>query len=337
MEKLKLIIVANKAQWASWAEKITNIKSFFSSKVDFDVTLSHTQFDTIPFITFVPEDTKEFSGDAKTILGIDPTWYDQNITSIAKGYDIVLFVTELGIWPVSDQARGWRTDRDQGPVELQIGTVETEATYCNNVLLWNLAEHLSEHEILHALFMITGQPDRTHYWDYVVGNLGGALAEIDFGFNTKTIQSLKNQLIGLITQALNLLYQQVKNMQPTTPLLDKMCLAIQDHEGYYPGSKSYVNNNPGNLRYAHQVGATGVDASGFATFGTYQDGMNALKRQITIAASGNSKVYSKMMTLAEFFATYAPSSDHNDPVIYAQKVATAMGVTTSFQIKDLLA
>lgn len=54
--------------------------------------------------------------------------------------------------------------------------------------------------------------------------------------------------------------------------------AIQQMEGYFPGSLSYQNNNPGNIvagPWALQHGASGTGAGGFANFPDYTTGQNA--------------------------------------------------------------
>lgn len=84
-------------------------------------------------------------------------------------------------------------------------------------------------------------------------------------------------------------------------------LAIQTAEGWYPGSRSYRNNNPGNLRYAGQVAATGADNAGFAVFNTYDDGFAALVAQIQLDASRHPD-----WTLQDFVNNYAPPSENND-------------------------
>src|SRR4029079_17524757 len=73
--------------------------------------------------------------------------------------------------------------------------------------------------------------------------------------------------------------------EPKPNLLTKFCLAIQEHEGWlvpgkdYPkGSRSYRNNNPGNIKYgdfAKSCGAIRKDDKYFAVFESYLDGFNA--------------------------------------------------------------
>ena len=55
------------------------------------------------------------------------------------------------------------------------------------------------------------------------------------------------------------------------------------------------------------------------------------------AAEGKMKSYKPTMTLLQFFSTYAPSSDNNDPAIYAKAVAKKLGVDYHvFRISQLL-
>src|ERR1700678_3471252 len=54
---------------------------------------------------------------------------------------------------------------------------------------------------------------------------------------------------------------------------------------YANGSVSYQDNNPGNLMYAGQSGAT-PGPGGFAVFPTYDAGLNALYNQINLYSTG---------------------------------------------------
>lgn len=106
--------------------------------------------------------------------------------------------------------------------------------------------------------------------------------------------------------------------------------AIQQVEGYYPGSLAYRNNNPGNLRPGSlAVGATG-QSGGYATFPDYQTGWNALLGLIQSPMYWN-------LTLTQFFAQYAPSADNNNPAAYAATVAANLGVDANTPISTLAA
>ncbi len=135
------------------------------------------------------------------------------------------------------------------------------------------------------------------------------------------------------------LLEKVKN----TSKMDLWCLGIQDMEGYiapckqYPkGTRAWKNKNPGNLRFIGQKLAIGHDDKNFCIFKTYQDGYDTLKAMLVRASSGGSQTYNPNMTLYQFFAKYAPSSDGNYPKHYAEVVAKRIGVSASVQIKNLI-
>lgn len=87
--------------------------------------------------------------------------------------------------------------------------------------------------------------------------------------------------------------------------------AIQTQEGYYPGSLAYQNNNPGNLVYAGQPGAS-PGAGGFADFSSYDAGLSALKNQITLDATRGTDVNGNPInTVSDLITSWAPPSQNN--------------------------
>lgn len=128
--------------------------------------------------------------------------------------------------------------------------------------------------------------------------------------------------------------------------IEEWAKAIQKHEGYiapnadYPkGSRSYRNNNPGNFRCSllvmGELKAIRCD-DGFAVFPDYATGWKALVQFLTYAADGSLRAYKPEMTLYEFYAVYAPSTDGNYPRGYAEAVASDLGIAPTTKIKDLL-
>lgn len=111
--------------------------------------------------------------------------------------------------------------------------------------------------------------------------------------------------------------------------------AIQTQEGYFPGSKSYTNNNPGNLIASSwtksQPGYVGTDSSGFAVFDSLADGQSAEQALISnYAASG--------ATIQSMMAAWAPAGQgSNNPNLYAENVAAAAGVPITTPVADVLA
>lgn len=78
------------------------------------------------------------------------------------------------------------------------------------------------------------------------------------------------------------------------------------------------NNNPGNLNFAGQAGAS--RAGRFAAFGSMAEGIAALDDQLQRYGSrGND-------TVRGIVSTWAPPSDHNDTGAYIGNVARALGV-----------
>jgi hypothetical protein len=105
---------------------------------------------------------------------------------------------------------------------------------------------------------------------------------------------------------------------------------IQQVEGYYPGSLAYTNNNPGNLIYVGQTGAT-PGAGGFAAFPSYDAGYQALLNQIQNYAN-------RGLTIDQMMNLYAPAGQgSNNPTAYANTIASALGVSTDTTVADALA
>ena len=142
-------------------------------------------------------------------------------------------------------------------------------------------------------------------------------------------------LLGLISRPLPM-PQDTKKIVAQDLLVD-LCLAIQTKEGWFTGSRSWRNRNPGNLKYIGQKGSVGKDDKGFAIFTTYEEGLAALKNMILRAAQGKSIIYKSNMSLYEFFNLYAPSADDNNPRQYAEQVAYKLNVKPdTFRLKDLI-
>jgi hypothetical protein len=110
--------------------------------------------------------------------------------------------------------------------------------------------------------------------------------------------------------------------------INTVAQTIQTVEGYYPGPVSYTNNNPGNLKYAGQAGAT-QGANGFAVFSTYDAGYQALVNQINLDAS-------RGQTIAQFTSIYAPAADNNNPTSYAATIANATGLSVNDPLSEAI-
>lgn len=134
-----------------------------------------------------------------------------------------------------------------------------------------------------------------------------------------------------------------------TSKLDLWCAYAQKREGWFPGSTSYKNNNPGNLKYHGQSLAINTgpkDGSEFCVFKTYIDGYKTLYNMFLADCSGQSTVHPETETIVQYYQGilkngvyvngYAPADDKNDPLSYANGAAEAMAVNPDTQIKDLI-
>lgn len=121
-----------------------------------------------------------------------------------------------------------------------------------------------------------------------------------------------------------------------SPLMILWAEAIKKHEGWYVGSRSYRNFNPGNLKltsYTRSLGALAKgDDKGFAIFPTYDAGWEALLQFLRDAKSNQLYAYRNyahargraIPSLNDFFQVYAPQSE-NDTNRYAEVVAAYIG------------
>lgn len=363
MKTLKLLVVANNAEWRSWPEKLSKLREWFSPKVDFDITLWNTSYAHVPFQ----------ASHAPGYRRIDDAWYNAHVSSLSRGHDIVLFVVPKRQWPQDNNAWGYRTDNSHGAVELQINCDEDSVMYVPNSTGKkdeygnNISDAFFEqarHEILHALFFITGQPDTTHKWLADYNQVGFALEEIQFPKpNNASLPGFLSITSAWLSLVLKWLSGGMKGDMPEVPdeilpephmptrksLVRMFCFAIQEFEDYVPpggkyrngsvapiGSLSYRNNNPGNVKWVPgQRLSTGADKRGFAVFRSYEDGFAFLEAMVRNHIKGLSRYYRPSMTFYEYFAVYAPAEDDNHPRQYAEFVAKKCGVSPNTQIGKL--
>lgn len=100
-------------------------------------------------------------------------------------------------------------------------------------------------------------------------------------------------------------------------------------------SRGERNNNPLNMNYAKQSGATLEDGKNarFAKFNTPYDGLSATVNQLLRYYDGKT-TGKKLQTVEDIIKTWAPSSDNNDTDGYTKSVASDLGVSPD-QILDL--
>lgn len=95
-------------------------------------------------------------------------------------------------------------------------------------------------------------------------------------------------------------------------------------------SRSFRNNNPGNIRFGPFCKSRGAsdDGEGYAKFQTPIQGTAAM---LALLAS---ETY-RELALADAIARYAPSGDNNKPREYAGYVAQRAGIPSTVHLKEL--
>jgi hypothetical protein len=124
--------------------------------------------------------------------------------------------------------------------------------------------------------------------------------------------------------------------------LTDLALAMASVEsGTSPTALSIVNNNPGNLIYAGQPGAT-QGAGGFAAFPTYAAGLQAEENQINLDLTrGTDAGGNPTTTLAQLITSWAPpNAPGNTPQTtanYISSVAASTGIDPNASLATQLA
>lgn len=127
------------------------------------------------------------------------------------------------------------------------------------------------------------------------------------------------------------------------PAVDRLLMAIAEHEGWHPvgsstspmGSRAYRNHNPGNLRSSpYQTGTNGK----FAVFANDFMGFFALYWDIFQKSQGNTHTgLNGQSTIRDLIYVWAPPSDNNDTDAYIRRVETLSGMPASTTLAELFA
>lgn len=193
MYPIKVLLVANNANWQSFPQKFDEIKTRVAqasgNQLDFQIDLMNTSFANVPVVPV---------GSGKIIA---EAWFDQNVTPLGRGYDFVVFLLVIPD-PNAMGFRGYTTDHDQGPIECQIYCVaENESIGGPNLPPMNMFVNIFIHEVAgHGLRQKTGQPDLRSDGTYLVHdylfnqtpggfNLQGLLSLLDYSKLSKTTMS----------------------------------------------------------------------------------------------------------------------------------------------------
>jgi hypothetical protein len=125
----------------------------------------------------------------------------------------------------------------------------------------------------------------------------------------------------LINENPNLSNEEILQILNSSDDADEVAIAIPE-----TSRLAYVNNNPGNLRFAGQAGAVPGEG-GFAYFSSPYAGYKALEKQMRLDAD-------RGLTLRQLIEKYAPPEE-NDTELYIQQIANQLGVSESTKIDTL--
>jgi hypothetical protein len=194
---MKIKVVANNCNWNSLNDKLRDVKEWFKPLVDIEFSVTHVQFNDVPFKFY---NNADVVNSENNVNGVTPEWYDKNVLPYGIGSDMVLFLMNLEQWK-GGNARGWRTDSDQGPIELQAACSEDEQIIWPNFPSMSAFFQIVRHEIMHGLFMITGQTDTTHfYWNQGKLEIARDSIRLPENYSLPIIVRALNYIISLFIQ-----------------------------------------------------------------------------------------------------------------------------------------
>jgi hypothetical protein len=121
----------------------------------------------------------------------------------------------------------------------------------------------------------------------------------------------------------------------STSLVERLGNAIAQMEGFYPGTRAWRNNNPGNLRdYRKDSGQWAIwpelphDSAGFPQFPSATEGWNAMYRDLGLKIA-------RGLNLEQLISAWAPPSDGNDTASYVRFVAGRLGIPSDVPLQEL--
>jgi len=167
----------------------------------------------------------------------------------------------------------------------------------------------------------------------ITGGTDGAdyLTSYDIDFSKPTYTTLEEYyqahedeqpaIETLINENPNLSNEEILQILNSSDEPDEVAIAIPE-----TSRLAYVNNNPGNLRFAGQSGAVPGEG-GFAYFPSPYAGYKALEKQMRIDAD-------RGLTLRQLIEKYAPPEE-NDTELYIQQIADQLGVSENTKIDTL--
>jgi RHS repeat-associated protein len=137
-------------------------------------------------------------------------------------------------------------------------------------------------------------------------------------------------LAGTNKNAVSTESKSIVNNSPSIGKQDGKKYVAYEGEIKLGGSLAWRNNNPGNIiagKWARDNGAIGANGR-FAVFPDKETGFKAI---ISLLSS---KQYNHL-TIIDAINKYAPATDNNDPIAYANSIANKTGLSIDTKIKDL--
>lgn len=168
---MQVTIVANNNNWKTLADQVHALSQYFikysGDRLETVGNIVESHFTTTPLVPFLGQEGTKSS---------DPNWYRSNITPLCTG-QISLLVLNPEDYP-NGNTWGFMTYGDpHRPVRCEISPKENIPAIDGTPIFVTQAFH----EICHALFFLTGQPDRVHDLIYPLpGNPKAILDLIDY-------------------------------------------------------------------------------------------------------------------------------------------------------------
>lgn len=174
-----------------------------------------------------------------------------------------------------------------------------------------------------------------------------------------TTEEIRNIQLPLIAKIISLIAQWIQSFKTPTPIMtpiiptpipvqlepitakvvadsfNRFCQYLTDYEGK-PGDRNYRNKNPGNFKFSNTgyrsiYGHVTYDNNHdyFAVFSTWELGMLYLRNSVIKEIDKH-----PTWTIIDYIALdHAPAKDGNDPVKYAQNLASRLGVDMHYPMK----
>jgi hypothetical protein len=325
MPTYKVRILANNeaSTWASWPAKIAAIKAFYASVCNLDITLTPT--------TLTPQFTPyEPASGSSSVYRVDEAWYEANVSPLADGADIVMFVVPPTDHPNLVTLMGLDFYQQGKTGELTVFADETSHTYVGIADQGETATVYALHELSHQFYGLLAKTDNTHLYFYA-GTPEKVLADFDFdeqelSWYQQAVQELEQEL-GLLkarqgppigdpapSQSQNSAPLAVAapittQTAPSGPSVTDLFNFIKGYEGWAApgetlngvtlpnGSVSYQCNNPINAKWAGQANAVPktFEINGrqeiFAGFNTLEYGTEYGNTCLTEVINGTDEVY----------------------------------------------